>query len=73
MFFDRFCYDFISLFGVNILFLEISKLELIVRKIYTTVSYNFDKEVEKGVKAPEGEGGLRLIALECVESAFTQD
>jgi hypothetical protein len=31
VFFERFCYDFVSLFGVNILFLEIEQLELIIR------------------------------------------
>ena len=38
------------------------------------MSYNFDFEVKKGVKANVGgEGGLCLITLECVESAFTHD
>jgi len=45
--FDRFCYDFISLFGVNILFLEIEHLELIIRKVYSCVSYNFTDQEEK--------------------------
>jgi hypothetical protein len=31
VFFDRFCYDFISLLGVNLLFLDIKNLEQIVR------------------------------------------
>ena len=31
VYFERFCYDFVSLFGVNILFLEIEQLELITR------------------------------------------
>ena len=72
VFFDRFCYDYISLFGVNILFLEIKDLEMITRRIYSNISYNFDKEVMKGVKAPPGQGGLRLLALECIQPVFTQ-
>ena len=42
VFFDRFCYDLVSLFGVNILFIDIHKLELILRKVFHAVSYNFD-------------------------------
>lgn len=46
--FDRFCYDFISLFGVNILFLEIEHLEQIIRKVYSCVSFNFsDNELKE--------------------------
>jgi hypothetical protein len=48
VFFERFCYDFVSLLGVNILFLEIEQLELIIRKVYSNVSYNFDGLTEEG-------------------------
>ena len=41
VFFERFCYDYVSLYGVNILFLELNDLELITRKVYTSASYNF--------------------------------
>lgn len=51
--FDRFCYDFISLFGVNILFLEIEHLEQIIRKVYLCVSYNFSDHEEKERKRRE--------------------
>ena len=66
VFFDRFCYDFVSLFGVNILFLEIRHLELISRKVYSSISYNFDSSCSQGP-------GLCLIALECVETQFTEE
>lgn len=66
VFFDRFCYDFVSLFGVNILFLEIQHLELISRKVYSSISYNFDSSCSQGP-------GLCLIALECVETQFTEE
>ena len=72
VFFDRFCYDFVSLFGVNLLFLEAKQLEMITRRVYTSISYNFDFEVDKGVKPPPGEGGLRLLAPESITSCFTQ-
>lgn len=61
VFFERFCYDFVSLFGVNILFLEIEQLELIIRQVYASVSYNFEGD------------GLRLRAPECVDPAFNED
>lgn len=73
VFFDRFCYDFVSLLGVNLLFMDVKHLEGITRRVFTTVSYNFDFEVQKGVKANKGESGLRLVALECVRTAFTLD
>jgi hypothetical protein len=60
VFFERFCYDFVSLFGVNILFLEIEQLELIIRQVYTSVSWNF----------PDG---IKLRSFECVDSAFNDD
>jgi len=44
---------------------------MITRKIYSNVSYNFDLEVKKGEKRTYADGGLRLIAFECVESVFT--
>lgn len=56
--FDRFSYDFVSLFGVNLLFIELEALEAISRKVYAAVSYNF----------PDG---VQLIAPACVEEAFT--
>ena len=57
--FDRFCYDFISLFGVNLLFTDIVMMENIIRKVYHNVSFNFD-------------GVVKLRALGCVEEAFTE-
>lgn len=61
--FDRFCYDLISMFGVNILFIELESLEHIIRKIYKCVSYNFDNS--------NGNEGIQLKSLECIEEAFT--
>ena len=48
VYFDRFCYDFVSLFGVNILFLEIEQLELIIRRVFNCVSYNFEGITPEG-------------------------
>ena len=61
--FDRFCYDLVSMFGVNILFIDIENLEHIIRRIYKCVSYNFE--------ASSGYEGILLRSPECVEEAFT--
>ena len=48
---------------------------MITRKVYTAVSYNFDRNIETGgthTKKGEEGLGLNLIALECVEPAFTE-
>jgi hypothetical protein len=67
VFFDRFCYDYVSLFGINILFLDVTQLELITRKVYSSISYNFSFEAKS---ANEGVG---LIALECIRPAFKME
>ena len=58
--FDRFCYDLISLFGVNLLFIELEQLQDIIRKIYSTVSFTQD-------------GVVMLLATECIKEAFTDE
>lgn len=73
VYFDRFCYDFISLFGVNILFLDIPNLEEIIRKVYVSVSYNFDIIIIKGEDEERSQGGLRLIDIECIQSPFSEE
>lgn len=65
VFFERFCYDFVSLLGVNILFLEIEQLELIIRKVYSHVSYNFSGMNE--------DGGIQLRDYSCIDSAFQEE
>jgi hypothetical protein len=65
VFFERFCYDYISLFGVNILFLDIHQLELITRKIYSAVTFNFNAKTNQP-------GGVQMRAYECIEPAFTE-
>lgn len=60
------------MFGVNLLFIEVKQLELITRKVFSAISYNFDLEVEKGNRPPTGQGGMRLLSIECIEPVFTQ-
>jgi len=67
VYFERFCYDLVSLFGVNILFLEINQLELIIRKLYKAVSFNFTSKEGNDTR------GILLRAVECVEPAFEED
>ena len=35
-------YDLISMFGLNLFYLEIDTLELMLRKVYRAVSFNFE-------------------------------
>lgn len=55
------------------MFLDIKNLELIIRRVFSSVSYNFDFEIKKGEKPYKGESGLRLLALESIKTHFTDD
>ena len=43
--FERFCYDLISLFGINLLYIELQEMELILRKLFQNVTFNFNNKV----------------------------
>ena len=58
--FERFIYDVISLFGVNLLYIEIQTLEALMRTLFKNVSYNFD-------------GKVQFRCLEDVDPAFTDE
>ena len=48
---------------------------MITRKVYTVVSFNFDKDIDTGgtfAKKGEETLGLSLVDLDCVEPAFTE-
>ena len=47
------------------MFLEIEQLELIIRKVYSHVSYNFSGMNE--------DGGIQLRDYTCIDSAFQED
>jgi hypothetical protein len=41
VFYQRFTYDLISMFGVNLFYIQLRTLEFLIRKVYGAVSYNF--------------------------------
>ena len=53
-------YDLISMFGLNLFYIELPTLEFLIRKVYLAVSYK-DKQQ------------LRLLALDSVRPAFTEE
>ena len=60
VFYQRFTYDLISMFGVNLFTIELRTLEFLIRRIYGAVSFNFS-------------GTVKLRRLEDVTVAFTQE
>lgn len=55
------------------MFLDVKNLELVIRRVFSSVSYNFDLKIKKGEKPFKGESGLRLLALESIKTHFTED
>jgi hypothetical protein len=53
-------YDLISMFGMNLFFIELRTLEFLIRRIYGAISYNFS-------------GKIKLRRTENVEPAFTEE
>lgn len=39
VFYDRFVYDLISMFGLNLFYIEIATLELLLRRLYRAVTF----------------------------------
>jgi len=56
IFFDRFCYDMVSLLGENVYKLNESDLEYVFRATYLTLSHSFGPE----------EGGVKLLQLNSI-------
>ena len=57
VFYPRFMYDLISMFGLNLFYIELPTLELMIRKVYHAVSFR---------------DGLTLKLLANVNPAFTE-
>lgn len=53
-------YDLISMFGLNLFYIELPTLEFLIRKLYVAVSYKDGQQ-------------LRLLALDSVRPAFTEE
>ena len=64
VFFDRFCYDMVSLLGENVFKLNVLDIEYIFRTTYLTLSHSFGPQ----------EGGVKLLDLNSiVESPFSAE
>ena len=62
IFFDRFCFDLVSLLGNNVFKLNLTDIEYIFRVSYLTLSHSFGP----------GGGGVRLLELDSIiESPFS--
>ena len=59
VYFQRFVYDLISMFGLHLFYIEIQTLELLLRRIYGAVTHNFEA------------GKVYLRSVEDVQPAFT--
>lgn len=60
VFFERFVYDLISMFGLNLFYIEPPTLEFLLRRVFKAISAPID-------------GHVRLIRLEDVTPAFTEE
>jgi hypothetical protein len=60
VFYDRFVYDLISMFGLHLFYIEIGTLELLIRRLYRAVTFHH-------------QGKVRLRRFEHVAPAFTED
>lgn len=59
VFYERFVYDLISMFGLNLFYIELPTLELLLRRLYRAVSF-------------QQKGKVRLRRMEDITVAFTQ-
>ena len=42
--FNRFVYDLISMFGLHLFYVEVPQLEILLRKVYQAMTYNFEAD-----------------------------
>jgi len=53
-------YDLISMFGINLFYIELPTLEFLIRRVYAAVSFRSDNKI-------------KLLNLENVKPAFTEE
>jgi hypothetical protein len=54
-------YDVISMFGINLFYIEVTTLEMLIRRVFQAISF---KQID---------GKVRLLSLASVKAAFTTD
>ena len=42
VYFSRFAYDIISMFGLHLFYIEVQTLELLLRRVYRAITHNFE-------------------------------
>lgn len=60
VFYTRFVYDLISMFGFNLFNIELPTLESLIRRVYAAITFRF-------------EGKLKLRSYDDVRPAFTEE
>ena len=60
VYFTRFVYDLISMFGLHLFYIELQTLELLLRRVYGAITHNFEA------------GKIYLVRVEDVKPAFTE-
>lgn len=60
VYFARFAYDLISMFGLHLFYIEVQTLELLLRRVYRAITHNFEA------------GKVYLRRVQDVEPAFTE-
>lgn len=60
VFYPRFMYDLISMFGINLFFIELPTLEFLIRRVYAAVSFRHYNKI-------------KLRFLSDVKPAFTEE
>lgn len=61
VFYPRFMYDLISMFGLNLFYIELPTLEFLIRRVYQAISY----------KTPDNK--IRLLSQDSIKPAFTEE
>ena len=60
VYFSRFVYDLISMFGLHLFYIELQTLEMLLRRVYRAITHNFEA------------GKVYLRRVEDVQPAFTE-
>ena len=60
VYFSRFVYDLISMFGLPLFYIELQTLEMLLRRVYRAITHNFEA------------GKVYLRRVEDVQPAFTE-
>lgn len=60
VFYPRFMYDLISMFGLNLFYIELPTLEFLMRRVYGAISFKENNQI-------------KLLTLDSVRPAFSEE